>query len=449
MTSRRRLSFVAPAAYTLGGMQVWLADLVASLSSSPEWLIDVALTSGVHHDHLAYQQAYSRLPITPLLNPTGSAEGRRRAIYTYLNRQQPHLVIGVNIADLYPAVRRARRHGFKGKVALSLHAIDGDLLADCCAQADLLDAVIATNQLSCCLAGRQDVMPAARVFYAPYGVSISSLPSSPAAPPPLRMAWVGRLEQPQKRVHDLPAILRHLDQARVAFELTIAGDGPEAVPLTEALAPWIRSGKVVMAGALSSSQLASQVYANHHVLLITSSWETGPIVAWEAMAAGLVVVSSSYVGCGREAALVEGRTALLFPVGDASAAAVALERATNPALAASLWIAGHELVCSRYSAQASLQSWVAAFEQVLALPDLPVPAPEAALPPSGRLERLLGVGPAESLRRRLGLRFRHSSPGGEWPHTAHGGTDEQSLMRLASQLDTLDPFTQRSGQTYL
>ena len=447
MTSRRRLSFVAPAAYTRGGMQVWLADLVASLSSSPEWLIDVALTSGVHHDHLAYQQAYPHLPITPLFNPTGSAEGRPRAINTYLIRQQPELVIGVNIADLYPAVRRARCQGFKGKVALSLHAIDGDLLADCCAQADLLDAVIATNQLSCRLAGRHDVMPASRVFYAPYGVSISSLPSAPPAPPPLRIAWVGRLEQPQKRVHDLPAILHHLDQIGVSFELTIAGGGPEAAPLGRALAPWIQSGKVFMVGALSGAQLASQVYASHHVLLITSSWETGPIVAWEAMAAGLVVVSSAYVGCGRETALLEGRTALLFPVGDAAAAAAALERTRNVDTFSALRVFGHQMVARRYSTDASRQAWLSAFEQVLALPDLPMPAPEAALPPSGRLERLLGAGPAESLRRRLWVRFQHTSPGGEWPHTAHGGTDEEAFLRQAAQVDALDPVAQRSEPT--
>ena len=435
MTSRRRLSFVAPAAYTLGGMQVWLADLVASLQSRSDWQVDVALTSGAHHDHLAYQQAYPHLPITPLGNPTGSAEGRRRAITAYLLRHQPHLVIGVNIADLYPAVRRSRRHGFKGKVALSLHAIDGDLLADCCAQADLLDAVIATNQLSCCLAGRQGGIPAARVFYAPYGVSISSLPSPPSAVPPLRIAWVGRLEQPQKRVHDLPAILHHLDQIGVPFELTIAGDGPEAGPLARALAPWIQLGKVVMVGALSAAHLASQVYARHHVLLITSSWETGPIVAWEAMAAGLVVVSSAYVGCGREAALLEGRTALLFPVGDAAAAAAALERTQSVDTISALRVTGHQMVARRYSTDASRQAWLSAFEQVLALPDLPIPVPEPALPSSGRLERLLGAGPAESLRRRLGVRFQHISPGGEWPHTAHGGTDEQVLLRLAAQAD--------------
>ena len=38
--------------------------------------------------------------------------------------------------------------------------------------------------------------------------------------------------------------------------------------------------------ALTGTQLSREVYASHQVLLITSFWETGPIVAWEAMAAG-------------------------------------------------------------------------------------------------------------------------------------------------------------------
>ena len=40
----------------------------------------------------------------------------------------------------------------------------------------------------------------------------------------------------------------------------------------------------------------AQTYPLHHVLLITSSWETGPIVAWEAMAAGMAVVVAAMWG---------------------------------------------------------------------------------------------------------------------------------------------------------
>jgi len=434
-----RLLFFAPSAYCLGGVQIWLNDLVGYLHKDPRWQVQVALPSGHQHRLDRYKQAYPHLPVLPLLNPSGSAEGRRQVIASLLLRQQPDLVVGVNIAELYPAVRRARRQGFHGKVVLSLHALAATLLADVAAEADLLDAVIATNRLSCRLAERSG-MPSERVFYAPYGVrwpsasgaGTSTMTSSPAV---LRIAWVGRLDAAQKRVQDLPAILAQLDDAGVPFQLTVAGDGPEREQLAAALAPWLHAGVVEMPGALSSEQLSREVYATHQVLLITSSWETGPIVAWEAMAAGLAVVSSTYTGSGLEGALRDGHNALLYPVGDARAAAVALARVADPGLRGKLVGRGRELVQQRYTAQASHQAWGDAFEQVLALPPRTPTHPEPPIPPSGRLDRLLGAGRAEWVRRRLGLGFRHTSPGGEWPHTAHGNADETSLLKLAAEMD--------------
>jgi hypothetical protein len=96
---------------------------------------------------------------------------------------------------------------------------------------------------------------------------------------------------------------------------------------------------------------------------------------------------------------------------------------------------GRRLVQERYSADASHRAWSEAFEQVLALPPLGPALPEPPLPRSGRLERLVGPGWAETLRRRLGRGFRHASAGGEWPHTAHGDADEQELFKLAAELE--------------
>jgi glycosyltransferase involved in cell wall biosynthesis len=432
--------FLAPSAYCLGGVQVWLNDLVAALQAAPHWEVKVALPSGAWHRLDRYLEAYPRLPAVPLLNPTGSAEGRRRSITALLLRERPDLVVGVNIADLYAAVRRARSRGFRGRVVLSLHALAADLIADAAAEADLLDAVIATNRLSCRLLERCAGMAAERVFYAPYGVAwpspvVAGAAAEQPTPAALRIAWVGRLEAAQKRVADLPGILRQLDAAGVPFHLTVAGDGPERQSLTRALAPWLNAGVASMPGALSASQLLREVYATHEALLITSSWETGPIVAWEAMAAGLAVVSSAYLGSGLEGALHHGCNALLFPVGDVGAAAEALKRVADPELRAGLVNEGRRLVQERYSADASHRAWCKAFEQVLALPPLGPALPEPPLPRSGRLERLVGPGWAETLRRRLGRGFRHASAGGEWPHTAHGDADEQELFKLAAELD--------------
>jgi hypothetical protein len=55
--------------------------------------------------------------------------------------------------------------------------------------------------------------------------------------------------------------------------------------------------------------------------------------------------------------------------------------------------------------------------------------------PAGRLDRWLGSGTGELMRRSLGLRFRHRSAGSEWPHTNSAGADDGDLLAAAGRLD--------------
>lgn len=436
----RRSVFVAPSAYPLGGVAVWLDYLVPALASFG-WRAQAGLVAGRWHDVGAYRAAYPGLDAVAVDNPTGSAEGRIRAIADMLRREQPDVVVAVNIVDVYAAARRVRRSGQPVRVVMALHGIAADLLGDLRREAALgLDAVIATNRLACRLCETEAGMPAERVLYAPYGVDVQTLGAQTRTPRvgPLRIVWVGRLEQEQKRVHDLPAILAELDQQGVDYRLRIVGDGPERAALCAGLAPWLASARAELIGALPPAALAAEVYATADVLLITSSWETGPIVAWEAMAAGVPVVSSRYVGSGLEGALIDGETALLFPAGDAESAARALCRlAMDAPLAERLQQAGQRLVAERYSREASVAAWAQALEGVLRLPPTPLPVRESALPPAGRLDRLLGPGLAEIVRRRLGRSYPHAEPGGEWPHTAINRVDGVTLQELASLIDQL------------
>jgi glycosyltransferase involved in cell wall biosynthesis len=251
----------------------------------------------------------------------------------------------------------------------------------------------------------------------------------------LRIAWVGRLDQAQKRVHDLAPILMALDAQATPFHLSIAGDGPERSTLLKLLAPWIETGQVSVLGSIPRQDLARRVYGSHDALLITSAWETGPIVAWEAMAAGMAVVSSRYVGSGVEGALQHDRTALLFKVGDASQAAIQLGRLQNAARLRELARAGRDLVERRYSREASLAAWMAAFETVATRPSLPAPQQDVPIASAGGLDRRLGPQTAERVRRILGRRFRHGEAGSEWPHSGHGASQATSLLAMASELD--------------
>ena len=436
-----KILFFAPSAYLLGGVQDWLADLVPGIRGEGHD-VTVAVPDGVFHCFESYRKAYPELSCISLRNPTGSQEGRIRCILNCIDLVQPELIVGVNIAALYPAVARLRLlGGLVGKLIITLHAIEADYLEDLRQFRSIVDAVVVTNRLTGALVFQESLIPNQRIFYAPYGVKMptSKLPL-PKPCDRLRLAWVGRFDQTQKRVHDLVPILKWLDLISFPFCLSLAGDGPEATSLQEQLKPWIHSEHLRWLGRLDKHQLQHQVYDQSDVLLITSSWETGPIVAWEAMAAGLVVVSSRYVGSGAEGALRDGQTALLFSVGDCEAAASAIAKLLDSNLRTSLTNSALEMVRHRYSDTASLAAWLKVFSLSLELPPLPLNYPEferfAATAPSGRLDIWLGVTKAEYIRRTLGLNFRHLSAGSEWPHSLHGAGDNGRLLSMATQLET-------------
>ncbi|AFY28381.1 glycosyltransferase family 4 protein [Cyanobium gracile] len=439
-----RVLVLAPSAYLLGGVQDWLANLVPGLRDGG-LEVTVAVPDGDHHRHGPYARAYPALAVEAIANPSGSAEGRIRAIAALLERLDPDLVLGVNLVDLFPAARRARcRERFHGRVVMTLHALQAEYFDDLRLHGAGIDAVIATNRLACRLASGRGGMDPARVLYAPYGVPVPpwQLPGGDAAAT-LKLAWVGRLEQEQKRVHDLPPLLEALQARGIEVRLSIAGDGEERPALERSLTPWIERGSVRMLGHVDQGRLAAEVYGHHHALVITSSWETGPIVAWQAMASGMAVVSSRYVGAGLEGALEQDATALLFPCGDTDAAAGELARLRDPALLERLSRAGHALVARRYSGAAALAAWRRALDQVTALPPLPQVQEEPAPAPAGRLDRWLGRQRGEDLRRLLGLRFRHGSAGSEWPHSggdgavdvAGTGAQAEDLLAAAARLD--------------
>ena len=429
--------FVAPSAYPLGGVAVWLDYLTPALAAHG-WTGIAGLVAGPCHDVAAYRAAYPRLPVVEITNPTGSHEGRIRAIERALLQHKPDVVVAVNIVDVYAAAQRVRQRGQRTKTVMALHGIAADLLGDLARESTWLDAVIATNRLACRLCVEHAGMPPERVLYAPYGVDVDALGALARAPRvgPLRIVWVGRLEQDQKRVGDLPAIAAELDRLGIDYVLRLVGDGPEREPTLQSLQPWLESGRVEYAGALPAAELGPRVYANADVLLLTSSWETGPIVIWEAMAAGVAIVTSRYVGSGLEGALLHEQNCLTFPVGDGAQAARQLERLANDAsLLEQLAGAGRRLVAERYAIGQSVRGWALCLDAVMQLPERAPGAPTLSPKPAGRLDRLIGVGGAESARTALRVAFRHGDPGGEWPHTAALRADEVALIDLAQLLD--------------
>jgi len=429
-----RALFLAPSAYPLGGVATWLDTLLPTLERSG-WEVTLGLTAGKHHDAGRYLALHPWHRVTATANPSGSREGRVTALARTIADSRADLVVVVNVPDAIDAVHRLRLRGMPVRVVLTVHAIDEETIEETRRCGDVLDAVVCTNLLACELVARTGGLEPRRVRYAPYGVDVP-----PALPPdrfrgsPLRIVHAGRLEQRQKRVFDLPPILQAFDTLGVAWQLSIAGTGPDGAELERRLAAAGLRGRVELLGNVPRAAFVADVLSAADVLLLTPLWETGPIVAWEAMAAGVPVVCSRYIGSGREGSLVHGESGLLFDRGDAAAAAACLRALLQPSTRQRIRAGGFALVGGRYSIPLAGARWHRELRAIAALPLRELP-PVSPTPAAGTLDRWLGTVNAERLRRAVARRFEHNGPGGEWPHTYSPVVDAGRFWSAAAALD--------------
>lgn len=431
-----KLLLVSPSGYSLGGVAEWLDYLVAGLTLKG-WDVTVGLVTGRFQDSRAYLEAHPFPSVLTIANPTGSREGRIRALERAVLDVSPEIVLAVNLPDTYAAVERARRKGqLHAKVVMALHGIQPELFDDMRDFGSVLDGVVATNRLACELAAVDGQIERERIFYAPYGVADLAKVREPQSRSTLRIIYSGRIDRFQKRVFDIPRVLRRLEDRGLDYVCRFVGSGPDLDALRSECARFVPEHRVRFLGAVPPAELATTAYQNADVLLLTSEWETGPLVVWEAMMNQVAVVTSTYVGSGLEGRLRNFENCLTFPVGDSRAAADAIVRLSDFGVRRELVAKAYDLVLRDCTHDRSIEGWHNALSEILASPARrAVPAPPRA-EPAGRLDRLLGVGRAEQLRRIFGLGFQHQSAGGEWPHSYGARTKEDpAFWALARKLD--------------
>ena len=95
-----------------------------------------------------------------------------------------------------------------------------------------------------------------RVEWIPYGVQTSDAePASNDSENVLKLIYVGRLEEKQKRVSDLIKVVKLLSERGVDYNLQIVGDGEEMPKIKADLNEELKSGKVVLRGWLEGDKV--------------------------------------------------------------------------------------------------------------------------------------------------------------------------------------------------
>ena len=193
----------------------------------------------------------------------------------------------------------------------------------------------------------------------PYGVPMPSNPRlAGESGGPLRILYLGRLIQEQKRVQLFPTILQQLQAAHMPFHWTIAGEGPERGWLETALTAAVAAGQVSFAGKIEYADVPA-LLDRHDVFLLASAYEGLPLSLLEAMGHGLVPVVSDLPSGIRE--VVDGRRGILVaPENIAGYAAAIIQLHRNRDQLRSFSQAAREKVRSGYSIAAMTDRWLAA-----------------------------------------------------------------------------------------
>jgi glycosyltransferase involved in cell wall biosynthesis len=136
---------------------------------------------------------------------------------------------------------------------------------------------------------------------------------------PLRLLYCGRMAQEQKQIFDLITIGEKLIERGVAFELLIAGEGPDSIDFKQR----VQHSRLNKFTSLKGALPRDEVYALMHmadVFLLPSAYEGTPMALLEAMARGCIPVCSR--GCGGALPMLEmAFPELLFESGNTHQAA--------------------------------------------------------------------------------------------------------------------------------
>ncbi|GED98359.1 glycosyltransferase family 4 protein [Gordonia crocea] len=164
------------------------------------------------------------------------------------------------------------------------------------------------------------------------GIAVQEWPHSPraVAEGPAELLFAGRLEY-EKGVQDLLAALPRIRRTHPGTTLTIAGSGTQQDWLEELTRKHRVVGAVRFLGAVDRSQLIELMHRCSAIVL-PSRYEPFGIVALEAAATGIPLVTSTAGGLGE--AVTDSITGMTFPPADVTALAAAV-RATldDPAAA--------------------------------------------------------------------------------------------------------------------
>jgi glycosyltransferase involved in cell wall biosynthesis len=283
-------------------------------------------------------------------------EDRMAAMLQTIAAFQPTVVIGCVGPESYEVLRYVPQGVRRVAIVQTDHSMHFDTAA---AYAGCMDDIVGISRKITERLERMDSFHGVAKLCLLHGVAVS-----PAVEPrgtgggPLRILYLGRIMNPQKRAHLFPKILVGLKKSGIPFQWTIAGEGDQLVNLKRLMTSDSPAQQVLFPGPLPNSQVPA-LLERHDVFLLASDAEGLPISLLEAMAHGVVPVVSDLESGIRD--VVDAGNGMLVPVDDTEGYARAIIHLhENRDELAAKSAAAHERVKEEFSVEAMADRWLAA-----------------------------------------------------------------------------------------
>lgn len=204
------------------------------------------------------------------------------------------------------------------------------------------------------------------VVHQPYGVPMTGEPVRPAPAKPLRVLYLGRVSEEQKRIGLMCRVMKRTLAESSDLEWTIAGDGSDLPAMREAFA---NEPRVRFLGNVPYAQVPG-VFPEQDVYFLCSDYEGLPLSLLESMGAGLVPVVSDLPSGISE--VVNDGNGIRVPIHDEDGyIAGVLRLAKERELLAAMSLQARAEVRESHSTEAMARRWVEMLES-----HLPATAPE-------------------------------------------------------------------------
>lgn len=448
----KRLLVCIYAHNTWGGIEIWL-DGVAAYLSAHGWEVVIGLARGHrYNDPALVRSRYSRYQTIEIDGRTGTPEGRTQAVQRIIRRIRPDVVMPLGMADVYRAIARCKRDGLQVRLLIAMHAISCELFNDVLRTEAVIDLCVAVNPLQETFLVQSGDFKTDRLMTIVNGVPLPSVQRQLTIRDrePLRILFVGRLSHQHKRVLDLVPLIQEMCRRAANFRLTVVGSGEDEVELRQRLQPHVVTGAVIFTGYVRPEELHRSLYPRHDVLVVLSPTlgEACPLVIQEAMAHGVVPVSSEYLGIHSLGFVRSGQTGYIYPCGELSRAADCLRDLETDSVLLHRMSQACLVAASEFALDIVHQKWLDALDRLVEQPtrrlskDLLLTGLEPEKGQS-RLDRVMSPKWADRVRHLFRRWPNHPDGWAEWPGTI-ANADAETWVEMMADLHRLDGLAQEN-----